>query len=142
MAKRAGPGRPTLRTAAIEQRILDGLMAGESLRRLCQKERTLPDRTTITRWIADDAEFAARCARARAETADLMDDRILEVAEKVEKGQLDARAGSVVISALQWRASKLQPKRFGDHKLLEHAGKLTLERLICGDGDEDNGAAE
>jgi hypothetical protein len=143
-------GRPTKRTAAIEQRIIDGLLAGESLRKLCEKDTTLPHRITIIHWMAADAEFATRCARARAETADLMDDRILEVAEKVEKGQLDARAGSVVISALQWRASKLEPKKYGDHKLLEHSGRLTFAELVCSAGsmavedgaDKDQGTGE
>jgi hypothetical protein len=69
-----------------------------------------------------------------------MDDRILEVAEKVEKGILEARAGSVVISALQWRASRLAPKKYGDLKSIKHSGGITLAELVCGASDDETEA--
>lgn len=68
-----------------------------------------------------DTAFATKCARAREAQADLMDDRVLEVTNKAEAGQLAADVARVVLSGLQWRASKLQPKKYGDSQTLRHA---------------------
>ena len=51
-----------------------------------------------------------------------MDDRILEVAGRVEQGDLDPHSAKVVISALQWRASKLKPKVYGEKVAAEITG--------------------
>ena len=38
------------------------------------------------------------------------------------QGLIDPKAGSVVISAYQWRAAKLKPKKYGDVSKLMHTG--------------------
>lgn len=126
-------GRPSVYTPDLAEHICDELIEGRSLRQICAKEG-MPDRRTVIRWMDRDPAFATKCARAREEQADLMDDRILEIADKVECGELDPKAASVVMSALMWRAAKLKPKRYGDAKRLEHTGDgggpvlLTAER--------------
>ena len=108
-------------TPELEQRIVDGLES-YSLRKLCQLNSDLPCRDSITDHMGASEEFSTRCARARENHAEVMDDRILEVAEKVENGVLDAKAGSVVISAFQWRAAKLKPKKYGERLQAELTG--------------------
>jgi hypothetical protein len=108
-------------TPELKQRIIDGL-EDYSLRKLCELNSDLPSRDSITDLMAKDEDFSSRCARARENHADVMDDRILQVAEKVENGTLDAKAGSVVISAFQWRAAKLKPKKYGERIQAEHTG--------------------
>jgi len=95
------------------------------MRQICAQEG-FPDRITVIRHMRNSDEFATKCARARDEQADLMDDRILEVAQKVEDGALEPKAGSVVISALQWRASKLKPKKYGDKLQTEISGEVSF----------------
>ena len=112
-------------TQELQDMIVDGLETS-SLRRLCAANPNIPSRDTITDYMGKNAEFSARCARARQEHAEVMDDRILEVAEKVENGELDPKAGSVVISAFQWRASKLAPKKYGDKLGLDHSGEVSV----------------
>lgn len=97
-------------------------MEGESLRKICRDEG-FPDRRTVIRWMDANEDFAAKCARAREEQADFMADRVLEVAADVASGDLDPNAGRVVISALQWTAAKLRPKRYGDKVTNELTGK-------------------
>lgn len=53
-----------------------------------------------------------------------MDDKILDAARRVDVGELDPNAAKVIISAYQWRASKLQPKRYGDRLDLAVTGEL------------------
>lgn len=100
-------------TPELESRIVQELET-QSLRKLCATSDDLPSRDSIQRYMDQNADFASRCARAREDHAEVMDDKILDVAQRVEDGTLDPKAGSVVISAYQWRASKLKPKKYGD----------------------------
>lgn len=95
------------------------LMDGLSLRRICLREE-MPDRRTVLRWLEARPEFAARCARARAMQADLMDDLVLDTAESSTPET--AASDRVKISAYQWRAAKLAPKKYGDRTHHEHTG--------------------
>lgn len=115
------PGRPSTFTQEIADAILDRLASGESMSKICTG-KGMPHRITVIRWMGSNPEFATRCARAREIQADVMDDRILEVADNVLKGKVDSQSAKVAISAFQWRASKLAPKVYGDLQKLEHSG--------------------
>ena len=69
------------------------------------------------RWMAADPEFATNIARARDEQAELMDDMILETANACTNETF--QADRVKISAYQWRAGKLKPKKYGDKSELD-----------------------
>ena len=129
-------------TESLKDRIVKGLEE-QSLRKLCASHPDLPSRDAITDRMKRDDEFAARCARAREEHAEFMDDRILEVAQKVENGELEPRAGSVIISAFQWRAAKLKPKKYGDRT--EHTGAnggpITIANITAADLSDEQLAA-
>lgn len=114
-------GRPTLYTEELAEFICNLITQGFSLRQICDQE-FMPDRGTVIRWLAAHETFATKYAHAREEQAELMDDRILEVANKTEEHKMDPKAASVVIAALQWRAAKLKPKKYGDTKRMEHTG--------------------
>jgi hypothetical protein len=72
----------------------------------------------VLRWLEEDRDFATKYAYAREMQADLMDDKILEEAERTN--ELNAAAQRVKIAAYQWRAAKLKPKRYGDKVAHEH----------------------
>lgn len=113
-------GRPTIYSQDIEDRIIDGLIEGLSLVQICRAD-DMPSRRTVMRWMESNETFGTRCARARVEQADLMDDKILDVADNCTPET--AAADRVKLSAYQWRASKLAPKKYGDRLAHEHAGK-------------------
>lgn len=118
-------GRPSLYSEELAERIFQGLESGLSLVKICQQD-DMPDRGTVTRWMRKDESFAAKCACAREEQADLMDDRILDTVNKVEDGILEPDVGKVVMSGLQWRAAKLKPKKYGDKQnvAVTHTGAV------------------
>jgi len=118
--------RPSSFSEEIAEKILDSLMDGKSLRFICTAD-DMPHRSTIIRWMSDNADFATRCARAREMQADLMDDLILDTAE--ETTPENAAASRVKIAAYQWRAAKLAPKRYGDKIEVEHAGRVSLTSM-------------
>jgi hypothetical protein len=109
--------RPSSFTREIADEICDRLLEGESMRQICSAEH-MPNRATVLRWMAANQDFAAMCARAREEQADLMDDLILDEARQATPDT--AQVAKVRISAYQWRASKLAPKKYGDK--LQHTG--------------------
>ena len=113
-----GMGRPTKYTNDIAGYICDQLINGRSLRDIC-REDNMPDKSTVIRWLASNQEFATKCAGAREQQADYMDDKILDVAERCERGEIEPNAAKVSISAYQWRASKLKPKVYGDKQIVD-----------------------
>lgn len=114
-------GRPTKYTEALADSICDKLMDGMSMRQIA-KLPSMPDRSTMLRWMSTNKDFAAKCAHAREEQADLMDDLILETANACTPET--ASADKVKISAYQWRAAKLKPKKYGDKVEVEQSGEV------------------
>ncbi len=98
---------------------------GESLRSAC-KDKDLPDRDTINRWLnADnDGALCGQYARAREEQADFYADEIVTIADT----EPDAAIARVRIDARKWVASKLRPKRYGDKLALGGADDLPAIR--------------
>jgi hypothetical protein len=112
-------GRPSSYTEEIADTICERLMEGRSLRSICDDD-DMPNRQTVVRWQVQHEDFAAKCARARELQADYMDDLILDAANACTVE--DAPAARVKISAYQWRASKLAPKKYGDKVQTEVSG--------------------
>lgn len=112
-------GRPSKYTEAVADKLIGALLEGQSMRQACEGE-DMPHRSTVLRWMGDDEAFAAKCARAREMQADLMDDMILDAAKACTSET--AAADRVKISAYQWRASKLAPKKYGDKVALVGGG--------------------
>lgn len=103
---------PMKRSEELEEKFLALVSSGKSISDAAKEIGV--DRVTIYRWQDEDRNFATRCARAREAQADVMDDRIMEVVNKVEREELKPDAARVILSGLQWRASKLAPKKYGD----------------------------
>lgn len=115
--------RQTDYTEELAEQICDQLASGMSMVKICEAEG-MPNRSTVLRWMAANDTFATRCAHARELQADLMDDMILDTANACTAET--AAADRVKISAYQWRASKLLPKKYGDK--LDHnvSGAVTV----------------
>lgn len=105
-------GRPSVYSEELADRICERLVEGESLRKICADEE-MPNKATVSRWIASNDNFATRCARARETGADVLLDEMEDIEDRTLGGELDHRAANVVLSSKQWRASKLAPKKYG-----------------------------
>jgi hypothetical protein len=97
----------------IQQRLVAEIQTGRSLRQVCT-DKGMPHFTTVLRWVALDADFASKYARARTAQADTLFDRMEAVEEAVAAGTMDSHAARVVLDSMRWRASKLAPKVYGD----------------------------
>lgn len=112
-------GRRSVFTDEIAQRIINGLMDGMSLVKVCELPG-IPTRRTVLNWWESRPDFYARCTRAREMQADLMDDKIRDLIESVTPES--APADRVKLAALQWRAAKLAPKKYGERVTNEMVG--------------------
>jgi hypothetical protein len=90
----------------------------------------MPSIWTVMDWQRDDADFANRCARARELQAEVMDEKILSVADRVETGEMDPNSARVVLSAYQWRAAKLAPKKYGEKIETTHQVGESITKIV------------
>ena len=111
-------GRPSLYSEEIAERVINGLMEGLSLIKICEQDG-IPTRRTIMNWWETKPDFYTKCARARVLQADLMDDKIIDLIDQATPES--APADRVKLAALTWRASKLAPKKYGNKLDLTHA---------------------
>lgn len=117
-------------TDKLADEICGRLMEGESLRSICRDE-SMPGLQTLFDWLCDERaqfdRFRSRYARAREVQADVMDARIMELADNSTPET--ANSDRVKLSALQWRASKLAPKKYGDKLNVDakQSGEVTVK---------------
>ena len=127
-------GRPSLFTEALAAEICRRLAEGETLRSVC-RDKAMPDKATILRWLADKkkADFRERYVYAREMQADALFDEALEIADDASGDWAVDKDGKKVldheniqrsrlrVDTRKWAAGKMAPKRYGDK--LQHTGE-------------------
>lgn len=120
--------RPSKYSEKVADRILEQIADGISLRSICVQD-DMPNRATVFRWLAANAEFRDQYTRAREAQADTLFDEILDIADNasndwMERNGEDDRGwtangdhiqrSKLRIEARKWMAGKLRPKKYGD----------------------------
>lgn len=95
----------------IADKICERMIEGEDIVTIC-KDKDMPSRATVYRWMAEQPAFEAQCARAREGLADHDAHMIGKIAEGCT--EINAQSSRVKLAALQWLAAKRSPKRWGD----------------------------
>jgi hypothetical protein len=121
-------GRPSSYSDEIAETICARIQNGEGLRSICRDEE-MPGRQTVLDWLNDEKfpEFRTKYARAREIQGDYLDEEMQEVANSATPKNV--HVARLRVLTMQWRASKLAPKRYGDKVELEHAGKVQIEAV-------------
>lgn len=104
--------RPSIFTPELVEAICSRLEQGEALALVCRDE-VMPGLRTFLRWADEKEEVGTAytlALRARAEFFEAEHTRIAETAQDKDS----AAAARVQLAALEWRMSKLAPKRYGD----------------------------
>lgn len=116
-------------TTELGEKIADLLTEGKSLRQI-EQEPGMPSKSTMLRWLKKFEDFDTKCARARRVQGELAADEHKDVIDDVRSGALAPDIARVVLSGLEWRAKKLEPKKYGDKLHNEHSGSLSLASLV------------
>ena len=98
-------------TPEIEDEICDAIASGQSLDEACLKAG-MPSDTTVYRRMAKDDAFAGKMAAARAAQQDHEVEHCIKIADQATPE--DVQVAKLRIWARQWRAGKLNPKKYGD----------------------------
>ncbi len=113
----------------IIERMLIEIASGKSLTTVC--ETILPiSLWTMYQWIRADVKLAQEYARACEDRADQKNDRVSEIIDKVEQGELDPNAARVMIDAIKWQACHERPKKYGDRIGIEHSVDTNLADMM------------
>ena len=115
----------TLKSQEMLERICDGIIAGKSLRQICEPEG-MPAPSTVCLWLSQDEDFAERYARAKEIQMENLAEEIIDIAEDGSNDWMKNRFGEDVlnvehvqrsrlrIDTRKWLMSKLAPKKYGD----------------------------
>lgn len=117
-------GRPTSKTEAIVNEIMERLAHGEPLARICSDDH-MPAFSTVWRWEESDEEFRNLSLRARRYGTHYLADQCLDISdEDVEDGAAVQRNKLRVDTRLrligQWNR-----KEYGSKQEIEHSGGTT-----------------
>ncbi len=135
--KKRKTGRPSLYTDALTAEICRRLAEGETLRSVC-RDKVMPDKATILRWLADKkkADFREQYVYAREMQADALFDEALEIADDASGDWTVDKDGKKVldheniqrsrlrVDTRKWAAGKMAPKKYGDK--LDLGGSIGL----------------
>lgn len=135
-------GRPSDYTPELADAICQRIALGESMRGICRDD-DMPDRGTVLNWLAEHEDFATKCGRARVLCADALEEQMQEVADDGTNDWMERRSeaekgagvmtgwvlngehvqrSKLRVSTLQWRAAKLNPKKYGEKITQEQTG--------------------
>ncbi len=135
--KKRKTGRPSLYTDALAAEICRRLAEGETLRSVC-RDKAMPDKATVLRWLADKkkADFREQYVYAREMQADALFDEALEIADDALGDWTVDKDGKKVVDheniqrsrlrvdTRKWAAGKMAPKKYGDK--LDLGGSIGL----------------
>ncbi|WP_448115741.1 terminase small subunit-like protein [Mesorhizobium amorphae] len=136
--------QPTKYSQKVADLICERLAEGQSLRSICS-DKAMPDKATVFRWLAADADFARLYAHARDAQVDALVDEMIDIADDGSNDWMEQRGrdgeltgwkengealkrSAFRVSTRQWIAEKLKPKKYGNKVALTDAegGPLTV----------------
>jgi len=124
-APKKRPGRPSVMTGPMIERICARIAKGEALHRMCE-EKGMPSQASVFRALERDQAFREKYARAKELQAELYAAQIVEIADDSSKDIVIDKDGNAAtdhevvarsrlrVDARKWLASKLAPKKYGD----------------------------
>ncbi len=121
-------GRISTYTQELADEICNSLAEGQSLRSICNS-LSMPTKTTVMRWLADDRYivFRDQYTRAREAQADFYAEEIIQIADDGsndtyvdDEGNKRTDQDVIARSRLRkWYAGKLAPKKYGDKQTID-----------------------
>ena len=109
-------GRKSIYSEDLADRICERIADGESLRSICSDD-DMPDRQSVLNWLGEHSDFSAKYARAREAQADHLFEDMQQVADTGNPE--DVQRARLRVMTMQWRASKLAPKKYGDKQEID-----------------------
>lgn len=113
-------GRPSKYTKALGEMLCALLLTRDeaqmpmSLKKVCDLEN-MPSESMVYRWLQEHEEFREQYTRTRESQSEMSANDIVMISDT----EPDLDRAKVRIDARKWHASKLQPRKYGDNKLID-----------------------
>ena len=107
------PRKKTPFDPELAAELCEYLANGGSLREWCRMDGH-PCFNVVYNWLEEDESFSNAYARARERQAHNDADRLNELIERVESGNIGANEARIVADILKWTAARRAPKSYGD----------------------------
>ena len=121
----AGPGRNTLYSEELGNRICERLAEGTTLKAICRMKDVPVAESTVRSWaINAEHPFSALYARAREVGYHMMADEVLDIADASGTEPGHVARDRLKVDIRKWLLSKALPKVYGDK--LELSGNLNV----------------
>lgn len=156
-------GRPTSYSDKIAKHILNELMKGRSLKKICTKDDNLPNETTVYSWLQRanknfNQDFFNKYKEAKDIQAERFVEEIIDIADDGENDtyeKLNPKTGKIEeyvdqdvirrselrLKARMWVTSRLLPKKYGDKSTMELSGTdgspLIPQKILIDFGDKE-----
>jgi len=144
--------RPSKFKQETVDEICQRLSRGEPLAAICRSEG-MPHDSTVRDWAAAHPEVSLAIARAREAGEEWIAAECLQIADSPLTGEeTEVNADGQVVKIkradmlghrklqIETRLkllAKWNPKKWGDRQTLEHQGRIGLEALVAGAGEDD-----
>lgn len=128
------PGRPSIYSQELADRICSELASGKSMRTVCKPD-DMPSMDTIFRWIREKPEFSEHYAKAKAEAADALVEEMIDIADSGTNDWMEnhdpdnpgyrangehIQRSRLRVETRKWIAAKLKPKKYGEKLDMNH----------------------
>jgi hypothetical protein len=148
-------GQPSDYSDELADEICARIADAQSMRTICKAD-DMPCKATVFNWLRTNKEFLDQYTRAKEESADAMQEDMLDIADDGINDWMDVNAGGdedaswkinsehvqrskLRIDSRKWLMSKLQPKKYGDKIQSEIVQKSELvisdevqDRILAG----------
>jgi hypothetical protein len=118
-------------TQAIADQLCELIANGSTLRAAAQSVGF--SRTTILQWMIKHEEFGQAMVRARVWLADYLEEDMASIEALVLQGKIDPQAARVALTSKQWRASKINPRKYGEHLDVDANVVVRIPQLLPSD---------
>ena len=109
-------GRPTDYTEELGDLICEGVSRKTPLARLCDENDSMPNPSTVYRWLRTHKEFRHNYTRAKEDQADYLVEEALTIADNASIEPADKR---IRVDTRKWIASRFNAKKYGDKQFVE-----------------------
>lgn len=117
-------GAPTIKMPKLLDQICEGIALGKSARMMCIEVGV--SQRVLWQWLSTDEEFLQQYENAKARSADVHFEAIIDIADDVTNDLTVTEDGREVtnheaiarsrlrVDARKWVAARLSPKKYGD----------------------------
>jgi len=111
--------RPSEYNKELCELICDEIREGGNIKAILKKKRKYPVFSTWCKWKRENLELLNLYVGALQDKTESIMERIAEIEQEVEEGNMTYSQGHLLINTLKWKVAKFYPKMYGTKASLD-----------------------